>query len=275
MLPDGSACIRRPRAATTASASSSDMTPAQMRRSILADAVTKHDFRCHTPATPQASKRIFDDEQCWLREACFVDGRIMLFGKNQILRISNSERGSSSSAHRSIASRKACALRRDPAPIPACWTALPAEQEGNRARVALVLPVRTGARCGCRSRSTACASLLTTTARRCANAWRPTCKCPFDVRERLIRFAHPRSRRDSSWRCSSAVAVLADNNKEMGACAGRSVHRWRRFFEHDVGIGAADAERTHARPPWCHHRWTRLTLGRWPRRGYGQGQVAD
>src|ERR1700730_2409790 len=55
-----------------------------MRCSILTDAVTQHNLRGHAPAAPQASKRILDDEQCWLREARLVDGSIVAFYKNQI-----------------------------------------------------------------------------------------------------------------------------------------------------------------------------------------------
>ena len=69
MAPGGSACISRPRAATSASASSREKTPA--RQAATYSPTLWPSMRCglHAPRHPQPGQRVLDDEQRGWRRA--------------------------------------------------------------------------------------------------------------------------------------------------------------------------------------------------------------
>ena len=68
IAPEPCSCISRPRAATSARASSSEKTPAEARRHVLAEAVADHRRRLDAPAHPQPGERVLDREQRRLGE---------------------------------------------------------------------------------------------------------------------------------------------------------------------------------------------------------------
>ena len=109
------------------------------------------------------------------------------------LRISNLSNGSSSSAHRSIASRKTLCASYSPAAHTGVLGALAAKQKRDRTRAALVLRGQDRMRgCGWRSSSIACASLLTDNCAAVAKRLPADLQGPFDVRKRLIPAFAPR-----------------------------------------------------------------------------------
>ena len=71
----GSACISRPRSATSRSPSSTEQTPGHAGRHVLADAVAEHRRRLDAPGPPQLGERVLQREQRRLRVGGLVEGR--------------------------------------------------------------------------------------------------------------------------------------------------------------------------------------------------------
>ncbi len=253
IAPGSIAAIRRPRSATTSRASSSEKTPAIQARDVLADGMADHRRRADPPGHPLPGQGVLDDEQRRLGELGALQAPRRLPG----LPLGREERGPQilpedrpqdlAGAVHLVAEDGLGAV--EVRSHPGMLRALAAEQEGHGACIAGAEQEAVGIGSvedldGVGSISGAAAEGHGAVAepppadlQRIGGVGDPGLGMPLEMLAETVDRAGQRR------------LAARREREQLPRTAGGSGGERRRLLEHDMGIGAADAERAHAGAP--------------------------